>query len=792
MSRKQEISPWRPQHPPEVVDAEYVSDPESTEVHLRDYWRILLKRRRLVILVFLTVVGLGAYKTVSSTPLYTATATLQIEPQDPEVMQIRELLTSPDSGGGPYDYYETQFALLKSSPLAAKVITELNLASNLAFTKSDSPSLLDRIRSWPFELVDFVLTYVSELSKPSPPQTEKDSANEDKKFEYGVPPGLINHYLSFLTVQPVRKTRLVEVTFTTPDPRLSQQLANAHATSFIRITLETRFELSQEAREFLEKKLAELQVKVQQAEEALQHFRQAHGVISLEGTENIVVERMVDFNKRLTEARAKRIEMESLYRTIANHDPHYLSEVINNSVIQQLKSNLLALEAEQTRLSVTFTSAHPRLVELSEQISNTRQRLDREIGNVVRKIETDYSAARASEEALQAEAERQEQAALNLKAVGVEYTILKQEVNSSRTLYESVLKRLNETNVSNGVPVSNMQITERADLPDTPSYPLRQRNLMLATVLGLFLGVALALFLEYMDQSISTPEEVWQAAGVPTLGVVPHIKSLRRRIYGYGYLPKRSAANSVAHPRPVQGHSSSQHLMVAYHPLSILSESYRIIHTMLLAYSEKPPQVILLTSAHPGEGKTVTTVNLAITLAQSGHTVVVIDADLRKGSCHTLLGQHNQRGLSQILTDSLTLEEGLQVPLVAGFSFLPRGAIVPNPAVLLRSHRMKEVVEVLRERFDFVLIDSAPAIAVSDAAVLSQLSDGVLLIIRGQRTTTEAARRVVERLEAMHAQILGVVLNGIDMRNPAYADYRHYYASYYAETQKAAETEVDS
>ena len=183
--------------------------------------------------------------------------------------------------------------------------------------------------------------------------------------------------------------------FSTPDPHLSQKLANTHAVAFIRTTLETRFELSKEAREFLEKKLAELQTKVQQAEEALQRFRQAHGVISLEGNENLVVERMVDLNKRLTEARARRIDLESLYRTVENQNSRYLSEVIDNNVIQQMRTNLLALEAEQAQLSATFTPAHPRLVELNQQISEARRRLDREIANVVRKIESDYGAARA-------------------------------------------------------------------------------------------------------------------------------------------------------------------------------------------------------------------------------------------------------------------------------------------------------------------------------------------------------------------------------------------------------------
>jgi capsular exopolysaccharide synthesis family protein len=780
-----EITPYQLHSPARVGEADYFSYAESDEVHLRDYWRMVVKRRRVVILVFLIVLGLGIYKTFSQTPLYTAVATLKIEPQTTAI-QIGELLTPGEDVGGPYDYYQTQFALLKSRPLAAKVITELKLASNPDFLNDES-SLFDRIFSWPFELIDSLQTYIAQFFRSPPAKTEERSPRE--QFEFGVSPGLISHYLSLLTVEPVRNTRLVRIMFSTPSPRLSQQLANIHAAAFIRTTLETRFELTNETREFLEKKLAELQVKNQQAEEALQHFRQKHGVVSLEGNENIIVERMVDLNKRLTEARAKRIEQEALYRTVENKNSRYLSEIIDNNVIQQLKTSLLTLEGEQARLSATFTPAHPRLIELGQQLNETRRRLDREIANVVRKIESDYEAARAKEQALQMETSLQEQAALNLKEVGAEYSILKQQVDSSRTLYDNVLKRLNETNISNDAPLSNIQISERAEAPRSPSSPRTQLNLLVATACGLFLGVGLAFFLEYVDQRMSTPEDVWRATGVPTLGVVPHTRSLRRRIYGLrSTTPRRSLVSGVAPSWALQGRSVNQQLMIAHHPHSIFSESYRIIQTMLLpAFAEKPLQVILLTSAHPGEGKTVTTVNLATTLAQSGHTVVVVDADLRKGSCHTLLGRRNHRGLSQVLAGRVSLEEALQNTSIAGLTFLARGALTPNPAGLLQSHRMWELVETLRGRFEFILIDSAPAIAVSDAALLSRLSDGVLLVLRGQRTTIETARRVVERLEAVHAQILGVVLNAVDIRNPDYADYRRYYASYYTAVQKEAE-----
>jgi succinoglycan biosynthesis transport protein ExoP len=788
MDDMQQISPWRAQRLPEAVDSELIYRPESQEFHLRDYLKMLLKRRRLIVLVFLLVFGLGTYLTVSQTPMYTASATIKIEPQGPGVIQFQELLATQGIGSMSFDYYETQFALLKSRPLAARVISELGLESDKAFTQNIPPNVLTQLLSWVSGSVQAVIFFVKDLLSPPPAQEEGPVTTGEEKFELGVNPGLVSRYLRFLEVVPVKGTRLVQIVFTTPSPRLSQQLANAHAEAFIRTTLETRFELTKEAREFLEKKLLELEGKIQKGEAALQRFRQQHGVVSLEGSENLVVERMVDLNKRLTESRTRRIELESLYKTVENREARNLSEIIDNTVIQQLKTSLLNLEAEYARLSTTFTAAHPRLTELNEQLRETRKRMDREITNVVRKIESDYGAALAREKALEEEAGRQQQAALDLKAIGVQFTVLQADVDSSRALYDSVLKRLNETTVSNDAPISNLQLTERAEKPFLPSLPQTGRNLLLAAAGGLFLGVGLVFFLEYMDASVSTPQDVWQAAALPTLGVVPHVKFLRHRAYGYGLLPKRAQA------RQLNGHAAAnrlgaQELIVSHHPFSVLAESYHTLCTALqLSQGENPPRVILFTSAQPGDGKTLTTVNVALALAQSGNTVVAVDADLRKGKCHTLLGLENHRGLSGVLSGKCTLEDSVQKAALPGLSLLSRGMIYPNPVALLTSSKLREVIEVLRERFDFVLIDSPPAIAIGDTAILSQLCDGVALVLRAHKTASETVHRLVSRLEAVHAPILGVVLNGIDIRTPDYADYHAYYVSYYNAVQK--ETEI--
>ena len=755
---------------------------EAPEKHLRDYWNILLKRIRLIAAVFIGVVLLGALMTVVSPTLYTARSVLKIEPQNQNITGVAGIGESPQGRSaqfdtGPYDYYKTQFELLKSEALRARVIKSLNLEKNRAFNTRHWFDPLGMITGW----IGRGFDYLQNIFSPPPP-TETRSA---PVYELGVNPGLIGRYSGYLTVQPVKSTRLVEIIFNTSDPKLSQDLANAHAVGFIQMILENRFSLTKEAKDFLQGRLAELREKVQIAEVKLNRFRQQHGVVSFEKGENIAVDRLVDLNKVLTKARAERIEAESLYQMTRNKNTDYLSNVLTNGLIQQIKGNIATLEAEKGRLLSIFTPEHPRVQEINQQLIEARRGLRGEINNIVRGVESSYSAAKAREDSLAKEAKTQQDAALSLKEVGVEYAVLNEEVVVNRGLYENVLKRLHETNVANDLAASNMQVVQRAERPTRPSSPNWQRNMIVASMLGLMLAVGVAFFLEYMDSTVNTPQNVWSAVSLTTLGVIPHLKSLPEK-YQTGLL-NRPSSKYLESPKTSKtpNESVSRELVMARDQLSLTAESYRTIRTaLLLSRAEHPPKVILLTSPSPGEGKTLTTVNLGIALAQSGQSVAVIDADLRKGRCHRLVNVSNDAGLANVLAGQITLRSALRQTSVKNFFVLPRGGLPPNPADLLMSRKMQEILNELRNSFDFVLIDSPPAIAVSDAAVLSAFCDGVLFVFHGQKTTAQAARQAVERMDGVNATLLGVILNGVDIRNPDYVDYRSYYPTYYASMQE--------
>jgi succinoglycan biosynthesis transport protein ExoP len=755
----------------ETKDLKYAYSAEGEKPHLRDHWNVLLKHRRWFATTFVIVCLMGVYINLTATALYTSSAILKIEPQNPTVTGVSEMFPSPANSVGPYDYYQTQFALLQSRDLADRVVQDLGLTSNEVFKniRIISANPLERIGSWLFGFAGTLSSYV----KP-----KKQQESEGTRLD--VNPAMVSRYLRLLKVKPVKNTRLVEIYVTTPDPSLSHELANAHAATFIRKNLETRFSLTNEAREFLETKNNELKAKLERSEEALNRFRQQYGVVSMEKGENIVVDRLADINKDLTKAQGERIEAESLYKTVQNKNFQSLSQIVNNILVQNLKTNVNNLESERVRLSTIFKPDHPRIVEITQQINEARRALNLEIANIVRSIESNYAAARAKEDALQAAAKRQQQAALNLKEVGVQYAVMQEEVNVNRALYQGVLKRLSETAVSNDLAVANMRVVQKAEMATSSSMPNTLLNLALTAAVALFLGVGLVFFLEYLDATVSTPEVVGRVVALSTLGVVPDLGSINRQVLRQHR--SRGDILSKRLPRTDLRSNSivSKELMLTHDPLSILGESYRAIRTALLfSQPERSPKAILFTSPLPGEGKTITTLNLGIALAQDGHRVLIIDADLRKGCCHARLGMKNHKGLSNVLNGSLSLEEVVQPTSVSGLSLLSSGIYPPNPCDLLGSRKMRQILNHLRESFNFILMDSPPAIAVSDAAVLSTMCDGVVLVLHAQKTTTASARSVMERLDAVRAPILGVILNGIDLRDPSYAYYRHYCGSDY-------------
>jgi capsular exopolysaccharide synthesis family protein len=598
------------------------------------------------------------------------------------------------------------------------------------------------------------------------PQTVGTKSPDVSSALAEVDPDLIDAYIKRLEITPVQGTRLVKIAFSTPDPELAARVANTHAKAYLQQGVELRGHTNDEARHFLQEKLAELQERVEKSEAALQRYRQDRGIISLAHRENVVVDRLADLHKRLTEAEADRIGLEAQTRLLHKHEYHTLPAVIDNRLIQTLKIELTRLEGERADLAIKVQPGDPVLEQFQARMERTKRRLQQEIQRTVAGIKSAYMAAKQKEDELRAKVEQQKALALGLKDAAVDYAILSREVDTRRQLYDSVLARFKEMEVMAALRVSNASVIEPAVPPVQPVRPRKVLSLLCSAVLGLTGGVGLALFVEYCHNTLRTSHEVERYLRLPHLGTIPDFVSNGRRSSPFSHPASPEAQR-------LNGSEAQAAFVLAHDPLSITTEAYRMLRTTLMvAQVEIPPKILLFTSGTHGEGKTVTAVNTAAVLAQMGVRVLVIDADLRCSACHTLLGVDNKAGLAEVLAGRWEPADVIRPTVSENLFVLSSGAVPSNPAELIGSKQMRTVLEALQEQYDYILIDSPPVMLASDTMLLSTMVDGVVLVANAQRTPRQVVRDARTRLTCARARILGVVLNQLPMRHRDYAYYR--------------------
>jgi succinoglycan biosynthesis transport protein ExoP len=775
-----DIRPYRPSPyplpPRDDVDLPFQ---EEETANLRDYWIVIRKYRWTIVAFLLPAVLMAGISLWWAPSSNTATTTLHIENLSPNITGMAEAF--PLRGTSLDQYYQTQLNLLKSRSLAARVIQDLGLSQDPRFEASPeglSAWLQKSVRQG----IKSVVAWVQELGPVQWLLERLTSGGEEEAiptptFELGVVPDLIDSYLERLIIALVEESQLIKVSFSSVDPALSRDVVNAHVSSFIRTSLLTRFELTAEARQFLEEKLTELKGKLEKSESDLNRFRKTHAIVAIDKAGDLTLDRLRGLNNDLTQARSRRIELESLYRIVQQRDHQLLSQVIDNPMIRQMKDQISSLEVERAQLATIFKPTYAAVVALQQQINQAKGRVDQEVGRIVRSIASDYRAAVAREEALTTEMEQARRSTLDLREKALEAAVLEREVESNRTLYDNVFKRSKETDLTGAVPVSNIRVVDRADIPIKPDDAKGKRNLGLSVLIGLLGGVGLAFIRHYLDNTLRTPEDVRRYLHLPTLGLVPDITRLDKREHGLGQGKRFSLARG-----PVTRHHGQEiTLAISHNPYSVVSESYQSICTALLfSQAERPPRSILITSAQPKEGKTATAISIARIMAWNGAPVLLIDADLRNGRCHRLLGLQNGKGLTDVLTGNGLATDLIQRTSISNLSLLSRGSAAPNPAQLLASEKIGQMLtSLLVTDFSYIIIDSAPLLPISDSVVLATKVDGVVLVTRGQNVSRYVARQACDRLASVRAQVLGVVLNGVDIHSPEYKDYKSSYVTYY-------------
>jgi polysaccharide biosynthesis transport protein len=753
-------------------DAELSMRPPTVEdeaISLWDCCRVIRKHLILIAILCFGTVLAATLTILLMTPIYTAETTLLIERTTPQVLSIKEVVSEP-LGPDEYDFYKTQYEILKSRMLAARVIREQDLETNRVFTGEGREIWLVT------KLWGDAKRWATQQQWARPFFTRVLDTGEEQSL--GIEPGLIDdsmvdRYMQMLEIQPVQRTRLVKIVFKTPDPQLSAHLANAHAQTYIRHGIGQRVQANEEAQRFLADKLVELKERMEHSSAALNRYRQQRAIISPDEKENIVVERLADLNKRLTEAETDRIALEAQMRLLRNRDHDALPATTSNPVIGTLKQQLAQLQGEYISQSTLYKPGHRRLDQLQAEMEETKRQLRQEIQRVVSSLESSYLAAQAKEKALRGKMEEQKAAALNLKNAAVEYALLAREVDSNRELYESVLQRMKETRVVADLSVSNVSVIDQANPPRKPSKPQKAQILLLSAFTGLIGGVGLAFFLAHRDNALKTPEEVERYLRLPSLAVVPDFLSVGWRRHAPRRLPYTPPPMpSLPIARKKISRTRSHHLF------SMVAETYRMLRTsILLSRPGEPPKTILFASGIHGEGKTVTTVNTAIIFAQMGVKVLVIDADLRRPDCHRVLGMDNGAGLTEVLTGQIGPREACLPTALENLSFLSAGSLPPNPAELVGSRTMQETIAALKEHYDYILIDSPPVMQVSDAVLLSTMVEGVVLVVSSQQTSRDVVRETHARLSYARSQVLGVVLNRASPRSGDSVYYYDFYSS---------------
>jgi capsular exopolysaccharide synthesis family protein len=755
-----DLSPYFINRTGPEVESDAFEDSESwdrSSLDLREYWVKVQKHYRVILASFVTVVLLAAMAVFTAEPRYTAQATLLIERNAPNVLDIRQVINEPLTQDQ-YDYYKTQYELLRSRSLAAEVIREQSLDKNSAFSKPSRPSLLAQLLAQ----VSAMLT--KPASRPTQQQSEVD----------GVPVGLINTYLADLQIAPVVGTKLVTVGFTSSDPVLSASVARQHSLAYIRQGLSLQSGANDEARQFLDQKLVELKDRLEKSEAALNAYRRDKGIISLDDKENTAIGRFDNLSRERNEAELERITLESQEELIRKQAYDALPAVINSLLIQNLKQEVARNQAEYAATASSFKPGYPAFDQVRARLDESEARLRHEIRNVAAGIESGYKSARAKEELLKQTFDEQKKIVLDQKDAGVQYAILAREVDTNRDLYNTVVKRAKETEVEADVKASNIYMIDRPEVPLSPSHPRKLRAVLTASFLGVVVGLCLAFLIEALDNTFKNSEDVKRYLNLPTLAAVPtfaalgakNLRTAKRAALLWAVNGKNSISSTA-------GNGNGKELFAAQDRLAA-AEYYRTIRgAILLSRAGEPPKVTMFTSAVDSEGKTLTAVNTATSFARMDAKVLLIDADLRRPRCHTLLNVANEVGLTEVLTGRVSIDDALVQTHVKGLFVLPCGTRPPNPAELVGSMKMKEVLSGLREVFDYIVIDTVPMLLVSDALLLSRMVDGTVLVVNGSATPKHLVAEAYSRLHYAGSKVLGIVLNNVDLRNPEY-----YYGSY--------------
>jgi capsular exopolysaccharide synthesis family protein len=722
---------------------------EEREIHLRDYLKVIVKRRQLVYTFFGVVFAISLIMTFSSTPIYVATTKVLIEKSEPGNLGPMNMYYSSYDP----DFYETQYQLIRSASVANKVVKTLSLDKNYdSYFKKDSTgfNIVGGTIDW-FKGIFNVILNVTGITRPDP----TSSVKKDSEGEATVRATAIAKTISAsIVVTPIKNSKLVDIGYVSSNPEFSALIVNSVAKAYIDDLLDMKMSSSRNAMRWLTEKADEEKSKLETSEKTLQEYQRTKDIVTLENRLTMVPEKLSEVATKIAVSESRRKELESLYNKVKEvmHNPdkaETIPVITSDPTIQSLRVQILKSEQNIGEMSKKYGQKHPAMITAVADLKGLKEKKEQEIRRVVESIKNDYELARANEENFRKMASQTKSETLTLNEKFVQYEALKREAETSKQLFDAIIKKIKEQDISQDIRTVDVWVVEKAEVPKMPFKPNNARDALLGLVIGLFGGIGAAFFVEYLDNTVKSTEDVETKLGVPVLGVVSLLKS---------------------------GGNSMEEILLK-EPHSVFAESYKVLRTaILLSSAVTPPKNVLVTSPSPGEGKTVTSVNLSMTIAQAAHRVLLVDSDLRKPRVHKIFGLDNSKGLSTYLAGA----SGIDIickGTVPNLSIIPSGPVPPNPSELLSSGRMYDLIGVLNEKFDIIIWDAAPLLTVTDSLVLSKILDGTIIVTRAGQTTYESVSRALKSLNDIEAHFLGVVINGLDIRKNEYY-YRHYHYGY--------------
>jgi capsular exopolysaccharide synthesis family protein len=722
-------------------------DLSPREPHLYDYLLILRKHQWLILSFLVAVVTIVTIATFRMQSVYVATARIEIDRENGTILPFQGM-ESYDYLMDTENYIETQSKILTSETLALKTIRSSGLGARPEFASPNGPSEALAIGSL---------------------------ENQKRPPELGA-------FLGSMSVRRVPNSRLMDVSFESTDPQFAARVVNEHIKNFQDQNIRAHFDETTRATSWLNEELNELKLRVQESEDKRIAYERKNQIWTLDDKQNITTQRLGDINKAFTDAQQERMKKEAFYQFAKAGDIAQVPQLRDNPILQSLIAKRQSASQEYSEAINQFGPNFPKVQRLQAQLKDLDQLVQKENENTLNRIESEYREAKQRELMMMQALDEQKAEANQMAERLVEYNILKREAEANKTLYDGLMTKLKEVGISSALQSSNIRVVDPAMIPASPSRPAKARNIALAFLVGLVGGIGLALLREYLDNTVKTPDDIETLARLPSLAVVPQ----------FGPSNGNGRRKRLLHGISTNGHDKRIELVAQHLPKSQMSEAFRALRTsLLLSQPGRPPQVILVTSALPREGKTTAAANLAVTLAQLGDKTVLVDADLRKPGVGRLLnlGSSKYAGLSSYLAGVSSLDlVTIPHPDISNLSAIPTGPLPPNPADLLSSHKLAEAIAELRTKFKFIVIDSPPIMAATDAVILSVQTDGVLLVVRSGETPKEAFTRTRDLLVSVKCHILGVVLNAVDSSAPDYYySYRYYPYSYGYGPQEAAD-----